>query len=49
MEMEERKRRQGGKVEGRKVACSDRVRGREGWGEAEKRMSGVRDAAYPPV
>lgn len=47
MEMEERERRQGGKVEGRKVSRSDRER--EGGREAGKRMNGVRDAAYPPV
>lgn len=53
MEMEERKRREGGKDEGRKVTRSDRERetgmGWGGGGEMEKRMRGVRDAADPPV
>lgn len=49
MEMEERKRREGGKDEGRKVTRSDRERETGmGWG-VEKRMRGVRDAADPPV
>lgn len=48
MEMEERKGREGGEAEGRKVTRSDREHERDG-GKMEKRMRGVGDAADPPV
>ncbi len=49
MEMEERKGREGGEDEGRKVTRSDSERERGMGGKTEKRMSGVGDAADPPV
>lgn len=49
MEMEEKKGREGGENEGRKVTRSDRKRERGMGGEMEKRMREVGDAADPLV
>lgn len=48
MDVEERKSKEGGKDEGRKVTRSDRER-ETGMGRLEKMMSSVRDAAEPPL
>lgn len=51
MEMEERER-EGREERLRAERChtqTEREGGRQGWREAEKRMRGVWDAAYPPL
>jgi len=48
MQKKGRQRREEREAEGRKVACSDRVREKVMGGKMEKRMKGAEEADYPP-